>query len=273
MELIKKYNELADKWNYVVTNQSDPRVADLLMMSSPLPSAYICMGYIIFVFVGPAIMKNKKPFDLKSVIIIYNLCTFLISGYLFYEFLMSGWLFDYTLGCEPVDYSYSPKPLRMTRACWLFFLTKFTDLLDTVFFILRKKNNQLTFLHVFHHAVMPVSSWFALKFIAGGLGTFGCLLNSFIHFLMYFYYFLSAFGDRFKKFLFWKKYLTSLQMLQFIAIIIHSSQLFFTECNYSKGFIVWLCSYMVIFLIFFGNYYRHEYFIRQKKNESAKKSN
>ena len=39
----------------------------------------------------------------------------------------------------------------MIKTCWLFFFTKFIDLLDTVFFIMRKKNNQLTFLHVMHH--------------------------------------------------------------------------------------------------------------------------
>lgn len=26
---------------------------------------------------------------------------------------MSGWLFDYSLRCQPVDYSYSPKAIRV----------------------------------------------------------------------------------------------------------------------------------------------------------------
>ncbi len=50
-----------------------------------MPSALICLGYVVFVFVGPQMMKDRKPFDLKYPIILYNLCTFLISGYLFYE--------------------------------------------------------------------------------------------------------------------------------------------------------------------------------------------
>ncbi len=54
-------------------------------MKSPLPSALICLGYVVFVFVGPQMMKDRKPYDLKYPIILYNLCTFLISGYLFYE--------------------------------------------------------------------------------------------------------------------------------------------------------------------------------------------
>lgn len=37
-----------------------------------------------------------------------------------------------------------------------------------VFFILRKKNNQITFLHVYHHSTMLINWWLGVKFIAGG---------------------------------------------------------------------------------------------------------
>lgn len=36
-----------------------------------------------------------------------------------------------------------------------------------IFFVLRKKNNQVTFLHVFHHSIMPWTWWFGVKFAAG----------------------------------------------------------------------------------------------------------
>ena len=121
----------------------------------------------------------------------------------------------------------------MINTLWLGFITKIIELLDTVFFILRKKNNQLSFLHVIHHGkcsrifpilffkilnndekgCLPLNCWFALKFVGGGFGTFGCLLNCFVHFVMYFYYFLAAYGDRFKKYLWWMKYLTAMQIV------------------------------------------------------------
>ena len=40
-------------------------------------------------------------------------------------------------------------------------------LLFQVFFILRKKFNQVSFLHVFHHGIMPISWWFGVKFVPG----------------------------------------------------------------------------------------------------------
>ncbi|KAH9504138.1 Elongation of very long chain fatty acids protein 1, partial [Bulinus truncatus] len=85
--------------------------------------------------------------------------------FLKHVFLMSGWLAGYSLGCQPVDYSNSPQALRMVKVCWLFYMSKFIELLDTVFFILRKKFNQVSFLHVFHHGIMPISWWFGVKLV------------------------------------------------------------------------------------------------------------
>ena len=40
--------------------------------------------------------------------------------------------------------------------------------MDTFFFILRKKNNQISFLHVYHHATMFPLWWIGVKWVAGG---------------------------------------------------------------------------------------------------------
>lgn len=48
---------------------------------------------------------------------------------------------------------------------------------------------------------------------AGGHSTFFALLNTFVHIVMYFYYMVAAMGPRFQKYIWWKKYLTSFQMV------------------------------------------------------------
>lgn len=55
-------------------------------------------------------------------------------------------------------------------------------------------------------------------FISGGHSTFFGLLNTFVHIVMYSYYLLSALGPQYQKFLWWKKYLTSLQMVSTTAL-------------------------------------------------------
>jgi hypothetical protein len=37
-----------------------------------------------------------------------------------------------------------------------------------IFFVLRKKNDHISTLHVMHHGVMPMSVWFGVKFTPGG---------------------------------------------------------------------------------------------------------
>ncbi|PVD23857.1 hypothetical protein C0Q70_17131 [Pomacea canaliculata] len=84
------------------------------------------------------------------------------------QFLLSAMSARYSLTCQPVDYSRHPDALRMARACWLYYVSKYALLADTVFFILRKKNGQITFLHVYHHATMVINWWLGVAYVAGG---------------------------------------------------------------------------------------------------------
>lgn len=37
-----------------------------------------------------------------------------------------------------------------------------------IFFVLRKKNNQVSFLHIYHHTAMAYGVYFYLRFMSGG---------------------------------------------------------------------------------------------------------
>lgn len=50
---------------------------------------------------------------------------------------------------------------------WWYLMNKIVDFMDTIFMILRKKNHQVTFLHVYHHAIMVVLSWVSMKYMGG----------------------------------------------------------------------------------------------------------
>lgn len=64
----------------------DQRVKDWFLMSSPLPTLLICLTYAYGVkVVGPKLMENRKPFNLRNTIIFYNLFQVIFSCWLFYE--------------------------------------------------------------------------------------------------------------------------------------------------------------------------------------------
>ena len=73
---------------------------------------------------------------------------------------------------------------------------------------------------------------------------------------MYAYYGLSALGPEYRRFLWWKPWLTRLQILQFILMYAHTAQLFFhNPCGYPTGFAYGINVYSLIFFVLFLDYY------------------
>lgn len=75
---------------------------------------------------------------------------------------------DYSWTCQPPPYNdYSPAGAKRLSMTYMYLILKIVDLMDTVFFVLRKKNNQVTFLHTYHHSLMVLSSYVHLKYYSG----------------------------------------------------------------------------------------------------------
>lgn len=60
----------------------------------------------------------------------------------------------------------------MAKWVWWTMILKIIELSDTIIFVLRKKMNQITFLHVYHHAMVVCLSWIGCKYVAGMLNNF-----------------------------------------------------------------------------------------------------
>jgi len=268
MALVLKY---VDDFHTLINKNGDIRTANWLFMSSPFYTLAICLSYVYIVKVlGPKIMENRKPFQLKRTLIAYNLFQVVFSAWIFYEIGMSGWLTGrYSWRCQPVDYSNHPNSIRMTHAAWWYYFSKFTEFMDTIFFILRKKFSHVTTLHVIHHGIMPMSVWFGVKFTPGGHSTFFGFLNTFVHIVMYTYYLLAAIGPQMQKYLWWKKYLTTLQMVQFVLIMVHAFQLLFIDCNYPRAFVWFIGMHAVMFFFLFKDFYNQAYSKKEKKKIQA----
>lgn len=250
-----------DIYDYLVAGV-DPRLKDYLLMQSPVPMTAILLCYLFFVlYLGPRIMADRKPFQLKEAMIVYNFALVALSIYIVYEFMMSGWATTYTWRCDAVDTSNSPQALRMVQVAWLFWFSKIIELMDTIFFVLRKKRGQITFLHIFHHSFMPWTWWWGVGYAPGGMGSFHAMVNSSVHIIMYFYYGLSAAGPRFQKFLWWKKYMTAIQLTQFVLVSLHATQYYFMErCDYQFPIIIHLVwMYGTFFFVLFSNFWVQAY--------------
>lgn len=139
--------------------------------------------------------------------------------------------------CQSVNYGTDdPKALTILKYTYLTFLLKLVELVETVFFVLRKKQSQVSKLHVYHHVSTATLCWIMVKyaggkiykykflifiinyiffyFIQGGMILFSIILNSFVHVIMYSYYFAALFGPTVQKKLeVIKKNVTLIQMV------------------------------------------------------------
>jgi len=256
-----------DWWN----EMGDPRAQKYpLMDGGPWATLTLVAGYLYFVKVwGPEYMKDRKPYDLRRVILLYNMALVILNGWLFTEGMLVTNFGLETWGCQMVNYaSQEHRHLRQLSLGWLFFFSKIIEFMDTIFFILRKKYSQVSFLHVVHHSLVPILCWIGMKFLPGGANGFFPLLNSLVHTIMYTYYGLSTLGPQVTKYLWWKKYLTKLQMTQFVLIIVNSLRSFFMpNCEFPRVFIYLTLFNASLFLGLFASFYYNAYTLKSKQQQ------
>lgn len=122
------------------------------------------------------------------------------------------------------------------------------------------------------------------------------VVNSFVHIIMYSYYLLAAMGPQYQKFLWWKKYITNMQMvkiwmnwlvknkslkfsnscefqIQFCLAFIHSAQLVYTDCGYPRWSVFFTLPNAIFFYFLFNDFYRKSYKIKTNKNGSTSNEN
>jgi len=229
-------------------------------------------GYLLFVVLGSALFKYGPMPDLKltTVKMFHNLFLFLLSLYMCIEAFRQALAGGYTLFGNSLEIGTEPHAKGMSQIVWIFYLSKFYEYGDTVIMILTKKFNQVSFLHVYHHSTISAIWWAIATYAPGGDAYYSVILNSFVHVVMYAYYFFSGLGYKFLNPV--KPYITSLQMLQFVSMLIQSSYDAYFPPKYPLFLIKLLGYYMITLLILFGNFFAQTYLTAaaEKKDKKGK---
>ncbi|KAJ2448463.1 Fatty acyl-CoA elongase/Polyunsaturated fatty acid specific elongation enzyme [Coemansia sp. RSA 2336] len=165
--------------------------------------------YLGVIFGIQFLMRSRKPFQLTRLAQFHNLALTLISLGLLVLYveelapiISEGGLF-YAVCSE------NAWTQRLEVLYYLNYLTKWVEFIDTVFLALKKK--PLQFLHVYHHTLTMVLCFTQLNGTTS-VSWVVITLNLFVHVVMYFYYFLASC----RIYPWWKKYVTTLQITQFI---------------------------------------------------------
>ncbi|XGW18467.1 hypothetical protein V3C99_002801 [Haemonchus contortus] len=172
----------------------------------------ISIIYFIIMKALQRFMENRKPFSLRTALVLWNgaLAIFSIIGFIRFteDFIQSlykhGIYRSLCFSCHPND----------VAAFWsfLFAISKIVELGDTLFIVLRKK--PLIFLHYYHHAAVLIYTVHSgAEHAAPGRAFIA--MNYFAHSVMYTYYTFTAYGRRLPKWV--SMCVTTIQTAQMLA--------------------------------------------------------
>jgi len=174
--------------------------------------------YAAGIVYGQKFFKDRKPWNFRNILIMWNLGLSLFSIFGFFRVLpvvmhvVSSYTWRENLCYDPhLHTGHNEAGLWI----FLFSISKFFELFDTFFIVVHKK--PLILLHWYHHISVLLYCWYYLLYTAPA-GIYFCLLNYGVHSIMYFYYFLMAAKIRPK----WinPKLITVTQIVQMIGGVI-----------------------------------------------------
>mmetsp|Transcript_3514 Transcript_3514/g.7725 ORF Transcript_3514/g.7725 Transcript_3514/m.7725 type:complete len:294 (+) Transcript_3514:61-942(+) len=244
--------------------------------------ATVVLGYFLLIRVLKAVMTNRKGLELGTIVTAHSFFLTVVSAALFAGFAVV--LFDKARTYSPWEMICSfefHEDGRLQTLYYLNYLVKWYELLDTVILVLRKK--EVIFLHEYHHAATLFLCWIQMD-QHSTVQWVPISINLLVHIFMYYYYALASMKIQ----PWWKRYLTQLQIVQFvvdIAACVYASShepvisglgisRFFPQrprCNGTlEGATVGvgiIGSYLVLFIIFYAN----TYYARKAKGSKGSK--
>ena len=209
--------------------------------------------YLNFIYYLSNIMKSyTSGYNMNSIMYFYNSFQILLNLYMVY-----GLYHIIPSGIINIPYSNT-----IEYFVHIHYISKYIDYLDTFFIILRKKEKQLSFLHIYHHSTIGIIWGFLLyKGHGNGTAAFGCLINSLIHVIMYSHYLITSLGIYNP----YKKYITQLQLLQFFICLLHSIIVIGIEKIVPVEYAYIQVGYQIQMLLLFSHFYNKNYsFIKIK---------
>lgn len=146
----------------------------------------------------------------------------------------------------------------------VYWISKFIELLDTVYMVLRHKTRQISFLHVWHHSTITLlADWAYTRSSIPAIVPI-VALNSAVHVVMYGYYALTALFPLHE--FTWKKRITQMQMTQFLIAIVHG-----TYGYLYHGFCIYSILYGLGMLSLFSNFYYRAFIVKKKPRADTEK--
>lgn len=183
-------------------------------------SDWRCMVLAVLVYLAAvptmiSYMEPREPFQLRKATALHNGALSLLSFVMCMGTILELWRRYADSGtftwffCESID-TRSQGPLFFWS--YIFYLSKFWEMLDTAFILVQKSRVPHFKLQVFHHAFVVPLTWLWCQ-QQQTLQWGGLVFNTMVHVFMYHYYALRCLRLPTP----WKKWISKLQVMQFVT--------------------------------------------------------
>ncbi|KAG5680915.1 hypothetical protein PVAND_010393 [Polypedilum vanderplanki] len=240
--------------------------------SNAYPLTISIIIYLIFVYIVlPKFMKNREPFNINFIIRCYNVFLIFACFYFVFQFRKYGLRFRRTWQCFNSFEDREHNMKEIDEVVWWFTMLRLFEFIETVFFILRKKFDQVSFLHVYHHIGTVVCLYLFTKHNGGIMGIYFGAINSCIHIIMYGYYLISSFENMRKFSNLIKPFLTAIQITQLSLLVGQSISALRPSCKVPK-FLFIIQGLNVLYLIYMFSKFFIKSFMKGKNKKKEMKN-
>lgn len=193
-------------------------------------AACITVTYLLGIMIGVQIMEGRPPVSrhVFEYMFIYNATQVMLNATLGFNLWREAWKLGYPFPWgNALDVSSTGHRLGML--IWFQYHIRQLELLDTVFVILRKKFQRMSFLHVYLRLVHMWGWFFACRYACGGDSYFPAAVNSTCQVIVYLYYAMSMINEKGLP-LMRRARVTEVQVLQFVICATHATYVLTFGC-------------------------------------------
>eukprot|EP00929_Paragymnodinium_shiwhaense_P067679 TRINITY_DN3402_c0_g1_i1.p1 TRINITY_DN3402_c0_g1~~TRINITY_DN3402_c0_g1_i1.p1 ORF type:complete len:737 (-),score=139.56 TRINITY_DN3402_c0_g1_i1:334-2544(-) len=164
---------------------------------SPAMAFLVTVVYLCVVFFGVRIMEGRPPAQKRvfEYVTVYNCTQVLLNLWLVLALLREAWKQGYLSHPWGNELQVGAQH-DLGRLIWFQYHARQLDFMDTVFMVLRKKFQRISFLHIYLRLLNMWAWFFACKYGCGGDTYFAALINSACQVIVYLYYTVSLLKGR-----------------------------------------------------------------------------
>jgi len=231
----------------------------------------LLVGYLATMGMLYSYMQGKKALDLYYLRVSHNLFLSFGSFIMLVGVIRAMFVVFQKGGLDAMLCDEPRLQLKGSLYFWyyIFYMSKFYEFIDTAILIFRKK--QVSFLHVFHHVTTVMISWLGL-YSENAMQWPVIILNTTVHVFMYYYYLVQTLGGD----VWWKKYLTTGQIAQFITDLLALAVWFWyklylkRDCSGDPLALAFGTAVLFSFLLLFINFYVRTYRAAKKERDAKR---